>query len=673
MNTVALTGNPNTGKTTLFNLLTGSYEYVGNWPGVTVEKKVGRLRGMQGLLVDLPGIYSLTPLSKDEGVATGYLLEENPDLLLNIVDASQLERNLYLTLQLIEYGKPMVVSLNMVDVAKSRGYEIDAKKLADKLQLPVLPIVARTGNGCEKVREAIKHGGVTPSDLQINYGDIIEQAIDKLSFALSFQTDLTMPKRWLALQFLEGNEVVTTFLEKRIDIGLLDQIYQQTVEQCRKTGLVKNHSSLQPYMRQIRSKVISEIIASCLTQKHRVEKTWTDRIDNIVTHRLWGLPIFLLFMFLAFKLTFEWVGVPLSDLLDGFLGGPFTDWLRVGMESISLSSFLQAAILDGAVAGVGGVLVFVPQIFVLFLIISFIEDSGYMARVAMVMDKIMEMIGLNGKSFIPMIIGFGCNVPGVMAARSIEQPKERLLTIILTPLMSCSARLPIYSLFVGTFFAQNQAIIVLSIYVLGIVLSLILAKLFSIFLLRHESSVFFIELPPYRMPQGRTLIRSTWEKGKGFIRKAGTFIFGGSIVIWFLSYAGPGGLDVSMNDSFLAMIGGVIAPLFTPLGFGSWEAGAALLTGFLAKEVVVSTMNIIYAAPDALSLQSLLESQFTALGAYSFMVFVLLYVPCLATVAVIRKETGSAKWTWFSVVYGLAIAYLVSFLIYEGGKLLGFA
>lgn len=295
-----------------------------------------------------------------------------------------------------------------------------------------------------------------------------------------------------------------------------------------------------------------------------------------------------------------------------------------------------------------------------------------MARVAMVMDKLMEMIGLNGKAFIPMIIGFGCNVPGVMAARTIEQPKERLLTIILTPLMSCSARLSVYSLFVGAFFKQNQAIIVLSLYVLGIVVAFTLAKVFSSTLLKQSGSMFVVELPPYRFPQWRTLMRSTWEKGKGFVRKAGTFIFGGSVVIWFLSYAGPGGLGVNMNKSFLAMIGGMLAPVFSPIGFGNWQAGAALLTGFLAKEVVVSTMNIIYVAPDMTTLQGLMSHYFTPLAAYSFMVFLLLYVPCLATVAVIKKETSSPKWTWFSIGYALVIAYTITLVIYQGGRLLGF-
>jgi ferrous iron transport protein B len=398
----------------------------------------------------------------------------------------------------------------------------------------------------------------------------------------------------------------------------------------------------------------------------------TDRIDNIVTNKVLGLPIFLLFTYLIFKLTFDWAGTPLSDGLDAFITGPLAETLAGWLQAAGATGFIQALILDGIVAGVGGVIVFVPQIFILFFLISFIEDSGYMARVAMVMDKIMESIGLNGKAFIPLIIGFGCNVPGIMAARTIEQPKERLLTIILTPLMSCSARLTVYSLFVGAFFTHHRALIVLSLYLLGIILALLLAKIFSATLLKQESTFFVVELPPYRMPELKTLLQSTWEKGKGFIRKAGTFIFGDSVVIWLLTYAGPGGMNVPMDKSFLALIGGFIAPVFHPVGFGNWQAGAALLTGFLAKEVVVSTMNIIYAAPDLHSLQGVMAGFFTPLSAYSFLAFILLYVPCLATVAAIRKETGSAKWTWFSVIYALVVAYIVSIIIYQGGRLLGF-
>ncbi|WCK55709.1 ferrous iron transport protein B [Aneurinibacillus sp. Ricciae_BoGa-3] len=669
MMNVALAGNPNTGKTSLFNILTGSYEYVGNWTGVTVEKKIGVLKNKAGHLIDLPGIYSLNPLSRDEGVATHFLLSEEFSLILNIIDASQIERNLYLTLQLLEYGKPMLIGLNMMDVARSRGIVIDDTKLSQLLMgSRIVPIVARTGKGCEVL--AADFASVeqrTAQPLDIDYGPVLEEAVQSLTAKIEGKQ--LPPARWLSLQFFEGNMLVRELLEQHISREELADLFSETEKKITAQTPAK---SLQHYIRGVRTDYIHSILDQCVTKVKDVQYTFSDRLDQIVTNKFLGVPIFLLFMFLTFKLTFDWVGSPLSDMLDSFINGTLTDMLQVALLAVHASPFIQAVILKGIVAGVGGVLVFVPQIFILFFLISFIEDSGYMARVAMVMDKLMELIGLNGKAFIPMIIGFGCNVPGVMAARTIEQPNERLLTVILTPLMSCSARLSVYSLFVGTFFRHNQAVIVLSLYVMGIVVALGLAKIFSSTLFKQSGSMFVVELPPYRVPQWRTLGRSTWEKGKGFVRKAGTFIFGGSVVIWFLSYAGPSGFNVPMDKSFLAMIGGLFAPILAPLGFGNWQSGAALLTGFLAKEVVVSTMNIIYAAPDMAALQGIMSHYFSPLTAYSFMVFLLLYVPCLATVAVIKKETGSSKWTWFSIGYALVIAYIIALVVFEGGKLLGF-
>lgn len=456
-------------------------------------------------------------------------------------------------------------------------------------------------------------------------------------------------------------------LEDAADSERLKEIYEETEKRLHQEHSVR---SLHQHIYNERSRWIDRILSTSVQYQSERKLTLTERVDQIVTHQVLGIPIFLLFMYLMFMLTFDWFGVPLSDALDGFIGGPLTEWTASALSAMGASPFIEALILDGIIAGVGGVLVFVPQIFILFFFISVLEDSGYMARVAMVMDRLMEAIGLNGKAFIPLIIGFGCNVPGVMAARTVEQPKERLLTIMLTPFMSCSARLPVYALFAGAFFAAHQAFVVLSLYVLGIAAALVLAKFLSSSKLKEEKSFFVIELPPYRLPQARTLWRATWEKGKGFVRKAGTYIFGGSVLIWLLSYTGPGGTDVAMDDSFLAMIGGVLAPLLLPLGFGTWQAAASLLTGFLAKEVVVASMSIIYFVPEA-QLQGMMAEQFTPLAAYGFMAFVLLYVPCLATVAVIKKETNSKKWMFLSIVYGLAIAYAIAFLIYQGGRLLG--
>ncbi|NBI30082.1 ferrous iron transport protein B [Chengkuizengella marina] len=667
MSEIALFGNPNTGKTSLFNHLTGSYEYVGNWTGVTVEKKVGLLRDKKNHLIDLPGIYSLKPLSSDEDVATLFLLNEKFSKILNIIDASQLERNLHLTIQLLEFAKPMIIGLNMIDVSNQRGIKINETKLSELLGVSIFPIVARSGKGCKELLNSLdSNTSKNIESFKIDYGSILENKIEELSKLLP--SNLNISKRWLAIQYFEGNEQVKKYLQSFIPENCLQEIYLDTEKQLITTEAL---SSLTKFIHNKRHQHIKKITSQILVKTKTTKPTFTDRLDNIVTNKVLGIPIFLTLLYITFMLTFDWLGFPLADILDGFISGPLTNWIMALLGLIGASAFLESLVIDGIIAGVGGVLVFVPQIFILFFAISLLEDSGYMARVAMVMDKLMEKVGLNGKAFIPMIIGFGCNVPGVMAARTIEQPKERLLTTLLTPFMSCSARLPVYALFVGAFFVKYQAFVVLSLYVLGIVIALILARIFSSVLLKNETSVFIIELPPYRVPQIRTLFRSTWDKGKGFIRKAGTIIFAGSVLIWLLSYSGPSGFDVPMNESFLAMIGGIIAPLFTPLGFGTWQAGAGLLTGFLAKEVIISTMSIIYFVPEA-NLQAFMATQFTPLSAFSFMVFVLLYVPCLATVVVIQKELNSKKWMAFSVFISFFIAYVLSFLIYQGGKLIGF-
>ena len=664
---IALIGNPNTGKTSLFNNLTGSYEYVGNWSGVTVEKKVGVFKNNLGRLIDLPGVYSLNPLSRDEGVVTTFFLEEPVDRLLNILDASQLERNLHLTLQLLEYEKPALIGLNMVDVAANRGIQIDTEKLSQSLGVPVVPVVARSGKGCDQLIEVIS---TSSSDSKVKkhvyYGKAVEDAITKLSIELIGKTDHS--PRWLALQLFEGNEYVKMFLSDIIEPAKLESYLSQL-----ESLLIQENvhvKSLANFIYLKRKEVIEKILENSV-RKVTTVVPMSEKIDAIVTNRYLGMPIFLICMYLMFMLTFDWLGTPLSDILDGILTGPVTIGAEKLLGAIHSSDFIHALIIEGLIAGVGGVLVFVPQIFILFFFISLLEDSGYMARVALVMDRIMESVGLNGKAFIPMMIGFGCNVPGIMAARTIETPRERLMTILLTPLMSCSARLPVYALFVGAFFVGHKALVVLSLYVLGIVVALVLAKIFTKTLLKSETSLFVIELPPYRLPQVQSLWRSTWDKGKGFVRKAGTFIFAGSVFIWLLSYTGPNGLKVDMDDSFLAAIGNLFSPILEPIGFGTWQAAASLITGFLAKEAIISTMNIIYFVPNDSSLQGLLSDYYTPLAAYSFMVFILLYIPCLATTATIYKETGSKKWTAFSILYALFIAYVLCLVIYQGGKLFG--
>ncbi|MBM7656125.1 ferrous iron transport protein B [Neobacillus cucumis] len=663
---IALIGNPNTGKTSLFNNLTGSYEYVGNWSGVTVEKKVGVFKNNIGKLIDLPGVYTLNPLSKDEGVVTSFFLNESVDRLLNILDASQLERNLHLTLQLLEYEKPALIGLNMIDVANNRGIQIDASKLAKVLGVPVVPVVARSGKGCDKLVDVISTKSIQPANKHlVYYGKEVEEAIS--SFTGEIMGKTIHSSRFLAVQYFEGNQYVRNYVHSIANPQKIDEILNNLED---KLQARLNAKSLSNFIYAKRKEVIEKIVAE-VANRNDSGLPLSEKIDGIVTNRFLGMPIFLLLMYLMFMLTFDWLGTPLSDSLDALLTGPVTTGFESVLSAIHASDFIHALIIEGLVAGVGGVLVFVPQIFILFFFISLLEDSGYMARVALVMDRIMESVGLNGKAFIPMMIGFGCNVPGIMAARTIETPRERLLTILLTPLMSCSARLPVYALFVGAFFAGHKAFVVLSLYVLGIVVALTLAKVFSKTLLKSETSLFVIELPPYRLPQFQSLWRSTWDKGKGFVRKAGTFIFAGSVFIWLLSYAGPDGLKVNMDHSYLALIGNTIAPIFNPIGFGTWQAAASLITGFLAKEAIISTMNIIYFVPNDASLQGLLAHYYTPLAAYSFMVFILLYIPCLATTATIYKETGSKKWTAFSMIYAFAIAYVLSLVIYQGGKLFG--
>ncbi|WP_026593848.1 ferrous iron transport protein B [Bacillus sp. UNC437CL72CviS29] len=662
MNKVALLGNPNTGKTSLFNALTGSYEYVGNWSGVTVEKKVGRLKDKQGTLIDLPGIYDLNPVSRDEGVVTNFLLTEEFHHMLNIVDSSQFERNMHLTLQLLEFGKPVSIGLNMIDVAKQRGIIIDVNRLSEILGVTVVPVVARSGKGCKELLATLHESEQKEQKpFSISYGKQIDAGIADIMEFLT-KENYENP-RWLALQFLSNNEVVEQEVKKL-------PVYEKLI--AIRSGLEEEIDvTLEQHIYRSRAAYIEKLKTNVIQHEKEGKIPFSEKIDQLITHKVLGLPIFLAVMFFIFQVTFTWIGTPLSDMLDEFFSGQLTDWVTAGLTTIGASDFIQALVTEGIIAGVGAVLVFVPQIFALFFFISLLEDSGYMARIAVVMDRIMEFFGLNGKAFIPMIIGFGCNVPGIMAARTIEQEKERLLTILVTPFMSCSARLPVYALFAGVFFPHNQATVVFSLYIAGIVLALLVTKIMSLTVLKEEKSIFVIELPPYRVPQAKTLWLSTWEKGKGFVRKAGTFIFGGSVVIWLLNYAGPSGFGVDMGDSFLAMIGGFVAPILAPLGFGTWQAAASLLTGFLAKEVVVSTMAIIYAVKEDV-LGNVMGAHYTALSAYAFMFFILLYVPCLATVAVIRRETGSIKWTIFSVVYPLIVAYLLTLVIYQVGSLLGF-
>jgi ferrous iron transporter FeoB len=598
-----------------------------------------------------------------------YFLQEHSEAIINIVDASQLERNLLLTVQLLEMNKPLLIALNMMDVAAKRGIHIHIEKLQRLLGVEIQPLIARTGKGCRRLIEKIANVPKKQVSFRLDYGEEIEAGIQNILSLIGREKVDDLPARWLAIQFFDENQTVWSHLEKFIDRDRLLSIFRETEKLL---GQKRGHKTTpSEVIFSARDRFIKETVDRSVTMEKENDRTLTEKIDRIVTHQYLGVPIFLALLYFMFMMTFNWAGTPLSDQLDALLSGPVTEWLGRGLRFFGVSDFLMRLILGGIVPGVGGVLIFFPQIFLLFFFISILEDSGYMARVSLMTDKMMECFGLNGKSFIPMIIGFGCNVPGIMAARTIEQPKERLMTILLSPFISCSARLPVYALFVGAFFPKYQALVVLSLYVLGIVVALFSAKVLSKTIFRNESSVFVVELPPYRIPHLQTLMRSTWDKGKGFIKKAGTYIFGGTVLIWILVNMGPDGLFVPMDKSFLARMGGLAAPFLAPLGFGTWQAASALMSGFFAKESVVASLNIFYHTKAESSLQNVLAGVFSPVSAYSFLVFLLLYVPCLPTVATIKKETGSAKWTAFSILYPLLVAYTLSFLIYRAGTLLG--
>ncbi|PNZ70114.1 ferrous iron transport protein B [Staphylococcus croceilyticus] len=660
-NSFCILGNPNVGKTSLFNALTGSYEYVGNWSGVTVEKKIGKLKQNLGELVDLPGCYDLSPISKDESVVTDYLMKSSFSGMINIIDASQLKRNLHLTIQLLELNSPIIIGLNMIDVATKRGIKIDYEMLMRKLKIPVFPIVARNSKGTNDLLKELNY--LKPDERQlfkIKYEEDIEKTIQEICTIIQEHTDYPTERlRFIAIQYLLDNLKIS----QELDSQILEQL-KPLKNQLNSLSETNVHERIA----QTRNQYIDMLLKDVINYPQEERQFLTEKVDKILMNRYLGIPIFLGIMWLIFQTTFTWVGTPLSDQMDSFISNQLTDWIKILMSHLHILPFLQDLITDGIIAGVGSVLVFVPQIVVLFFFISLLEDSGYMARIAVLMDRTMESIGLSGKSFIPMIIGFGCNVPSIMAARSIENEKERLITILIAPFMSCSARLPVYALFVGIFFKNYQSLVVLSLYILGIVVALIVSTILNRFILKNEDAIFIVELPTYRFPSIKTLWRSTWEKAKGFVRKAGTFIFGGSVVIWTLSYIGPHGVNVKINQSFMHILGEMVAPLIAPLGFGSWQAGATLIPGFLAKEVIISSMAILYSSSED-GLVNVIQHQFTPLSAYAFMVFILLYVPCISTVATIRKETSSWKWTGFGLVYPIVTAYVLTFLFYQISKL----
>lgn len=675
---VAFIGNPNCGKTTLFNAYTGAHLKVANWPGVTVEKKEGAMRfhDENYKLVDLPGIYSLTSYTMEEKVSRQYILDDEVDIVVDVADASSLERNLYLALQLIELGKPMVLALNMMDIVEERGMDIDLHRLPEMLGIPVVPVSARKKRGLEILMHAVAHHqGRKPNDRiehqhtaqELNskhrhnhhkdcvvvYSDEIEDKIDIIEDALREKYGELPNMRWHAIKELAQDEEIT----KKYPLDLpdvLDRSYEKDI--------IKQKYDL-----------IEEIIQEVLVNKDK-EAQSTDRIDRYLTHPVWGVPIFLAIMAFIFFLTFT-IGDFFKDYLVEGIDIASSELMMI-LDDIHVSPLVSSLLIDGAIAGVGSILAFLPNIFILFLALAVLEDSGYMSRVAYVMDGIMGKVGLSGRAFIPLLVGFGCSVPAIMASRALEDPKDRLKTILITPFMSCSARLPIYILFSGMFFPDYAMLVAFSMYVLGIVVAIVVAKIFYKADPPKETNVLLIELPEYKSPNVTSIFLYAWEKVKSYLSKAGTTIFVASIIVWFILNFNFSGMT-EINNSFGASIGKFVAPLLIPAGLGLWQIAVALISGVAAKEVVVASLSVLYGianvnSADGMSqmITFLAQSGFTQLNAYALMVFCLLYTPCIASLATIKKETESAKWTAFSIVFQLLVAYIMATVVYQIGSIL---
>ncbi|MDF2944945.1 MAG: ferrous iron transport protein [Herbinix sp.] len=678
---VGFVGNPNCGKTTLFNAYTGANLKVANWPGVTVEKKEGAFKyhDHRFKLVDLPGIYSLTSYTMEERLTREFILDSNVDVIINIVDASSLERNLYLTLQLIELGKPVILALNMMDIVEERGMEIDLHRLPEMLGIPVIPVSARKKTGLDILMHTVahhknkyldrnlehhhdkqthkdhthKHIHEHHNEFAVVYSDEIEDKIDEVSELLHNKYEDIKNLRWHAIKLLEVDKAIQA--KYPIDLkGIVDRSYE---------GDIIN----QKY------DFIEEIIEEVLVNKNSIAES-TDRVDRILTHRFLGLPIFLAIMAFVFFLTFQ-IGDMIKSLLEVLLGAFSSGALQL-LQNIDAGRFVTSLIVDGIIAGVGGILTFLPNIFILFLALAYLEDSGYMARVAYVMDGIMGKLGLSGRAFIPMLLGFGCTVPAIMASRSLENMRDRRKTILITPFMSCSARLPIYVLFSEMFFGKMAMIVAYSMYLIGIIVAILVAFAMNNKSDKNIGNTLLIELPEYKSPNVRTIFIYVWEKVKEYLTKAGTTIFAASVVIWFILNFGPSGMVSDMSLSFGAIIGKGIAPVLAPAGLGMWQVVVALISGIAAKEVVVSSFSVLFqinniTSPQGMSSLSELLGQygFGALNAYALMVFSLLYIPCAATIGVIQREMRSAKWTLFTIMFQLGVALLVSTLIYQIGSL----
>lgn len=669
---IALVGNPNSGKTTLFNALTGSTQYVGNWPGVTVEKKEGKLRKSKTNIniIDLPGIYSLSPYTLEEVVARNYITDEKPDAIINIIDATNIERNLYLTTQLKEIGVPIIIALNMMDVIEKNGDKIDVNLLEQKLEMPIVPISANKGTGIEKLVkecEKVVSDGVSLQQSVSMFQKDLETSIKDIQDKVSHLAEEEgYNSRWLSIKLLEQDEKI---LEKISIDNDIEEYIDKIIEKLE----TKYDDDMESILADRRYEFIDKIVKVAVKKKNKGNLTTSDKIDKVVTNRILAIPIFLAIMWVVYYVSIQTLG----DYTIGWVEegiGLLADKISLLLTSFNAAEWLHALIIDGIIGGIGSVLVFVPQLMILFFFISLLEDSGYMARVAFVMDKFFRKFGLTGKSFIPMLIGSGCSVPGIMATRTLENDKDRKLTILLTPFISCGAKLPIYVMFASAFFPQNSGVVVFTIYVLGIVVAILSGILLKNTVFKGESAPFVMELPPYRVPTIKGLLIHMWDRGKAFLKKAGTIIFAASVIIWFLQSFSPSlSLIEDISNSILASIGRIISPIFKPLGFGDWISSVAIFTGLVAKEVVVATFGILSGvgevAEDSAELISNIQVMFTPLKAWSFMAFNLLAAPCIAAIGAMKREFNSWKWTLFALGYQTSVAYLVALLIYQIGKL----
>ncbi|MBI9049604.1 MAG: ferrous iron transport protein B [Anaerolineaceae bacterium] len=732
---IALAGNPNCGKSTIFNALTGGNQHVGNWPGKTVEKKVGKLKlgDMEINVVDLPGTYSLSAYSIEEKIARDFIVQEKPDAVISVVDASNLERNLYLTLQLLEMNVPVIVVLNMMDVAEQKQLQFDDQRLSRSLESTVVRTIARDEVGIDHLKtelsKVLKYNASVKEPFGIDYGKEIEKEIQKLDNVLAEQaeSDSVIPTRWLAIKLLEDDEDLT-----------------RQVSQYRKWGEIKvklneSQDALQAKLGEVADTLtadqrytwIHRLVMATVRQPDGQSISTSDKIDRIVTHRLFGIPFFLLLMWVVFKVTTDVAG-PFLDWFDFVISTPITNWTVAVVGWLGLSgTWFESLLVDGVIAGVGGVLVFVPVLMALYLCLGILEDSGYMARAAFVMDRLMSLFGLHGKSFLPMVVGFGCTVPALYATRTLENENDRILTGLLVPFMSCGARLPVYVLFATIFFPDQAGTVIFSLYILGILVAVLLGILLKNTLFKgKENTPFIMELPPYRKPTFKSIWFQMWERTKSFVNKAWTIILASSVVIWFLLAIPVQGNGTFTNtevaDSAFAGASQLMVPALNPTGFGSWEAGGSLITGFIAKEVVVGTMAQVYdveeveeeaaqattfwqdlgdvgtsfvgatidtlkAVPGIFGIsfgegeeeeenlvlyQAVRENFETssnghgALASFGFMVFVLLYTPCMVAIAAEKQELG-AKWMWVSIIGQLVIAWLAAVLVFQGGLLLG--